>query len=133
MRDSLRLAARATDDTASLHATAAELYRLSEWLEAATPRTIDLFRAAHLRPAPYERFLETIVIEPGAGLCSMIVADASLRLRGSIESLALLGQNVRFVAKQGAGEHLHVEHHPGHVFLAPDSAALVFAVEEPAA
>jgi hypothetical protein len=129
MRDTLRLAAHATEETASLHAAAIELYRLSEWLAEGTPRTIDLFRAAYLRPEPYDFFLETIVIEPGEGLVAMTIEGTSLRLCGSSASLALLGQNVRFVATQEPGEHLHVEHFPGHLVVTAESAALVFFVE----
>ncbi len=55
-----------------------------------------------------------------------------LELAGDESVLNLVADNLRELAHRNTpGDHWHMEHVPGHFFLAPDSTPIVFELEDP--
>jgi hypothetical protein len=112
--------------------TAAALRQLAA-LVALAPQSEE-WRLSHdpkMNPAPYESWLESLTITRISGLVEIAVRGTQLTISGGNESLDLLAKNIRALADSGGGKpdhpprHLHLEHHPGHLYLAPESRPLV--------
>jgi hypothetical protein len=83
------------------------------------------------RPDPYERWLESIAVEPEL-LPQVLIArfGNQLVLRGGRKSLDVLADNVELLAQVAGGEtlHTHIEHFPGHYYLREGFVPLVVSL-----
>jgi hypothetical protein len=80
-------------------------------------------------PAPYDRLLAAIVVEdaPGQSVTFSVTSDDFLRIAGDKGKMDIVAANVENFAKESPdNHHSHVEHFPGHFYLAPDSVPVVF-------
>jgi hypothetical protein len=81
-------------------------------------------------PAPYDKFLKSIVIKtvPGQRLAFTVTEDGDLLVAGEYTGLEAIAGNLKwFVEKERRqGDHLHVEYYPDHFFLAENSIPIVF-------
>jgi hypothetical protein len=64
-------------------------------------------------------------VPDSAVLLSADVAKRSLCIVGDLKRLGVLAANLRETAEMQDGGHLHVDHFPGHLYLAPGSISLV--------
>lgn len=82
-------------------------------------------------PTPYEGWLSSVSIQRDEGMVRIALEGACLIIGGGSGALDLLARNVRALADSGTAgpldvaRHLHLEHHPGHLFLAADARPLV--------
>ncbi|MFD5817335.1 hypothetical protein [Streptomyces sp. NPDC127038] len=83
-------------------------------------------------PAPYGRSLARIDVRQASGKIRISSAgdSESLTVEGGLESLSLLAENIEgFALEADQGDHLHVDHFPGHDYLAEGSGSLVVALD----
>ena len=78
--------------------------------------------AGTVSPAPYERFLDTIVVRDAPGPLVISVDGAALVFCGESHARGILAYNARTIDE---GEHLHIEYYPEHPYLAASAEALV--------
>lgn len=86
-------------------------------------------------PAPYDKFLKSIIIKtvPGQRLTFSATEDGDLLVAGESAGLEILAGNLKWFAEgeRTKGDHMHVEYHPDHFYLAEDSIPMVFMLKEP--
>lgn len=86
-------------------------------------------------PAPYDKFLKSIIIKtvPGQRLTFSATEDGDLLIAGESTGLEILAGNLKWFAdgERGTGDHMHVEYFPDHFYLAEDSIPMVFMLKEP--
>ncbi|HEU4405494.1 MAG TPA: hypothetical protein VFS43_09410 [Polyangiaceae bacterium] len=86
--------------------------------------------AASRERSAYSEALRTVKVrttEPPDSLVVICVDVAALTLliRGGLEKLAVLANSLAEVARWERSGHVHIEYHPGHYYLDPNSAAVV--------
>jgi hypothetical protein len=81
---------------------------------------------------PYLGHLSSIVVTTSPGRVSVAREHRKLMICGSSESLAILAQNLEFLANQDAldepaqgSPHLHIEYYPGDSYLVERAIPLV--------
>ncbi len=87
-----------------------------------------------LDPSPYDHVMGGISVHATAAqepAGFVLLADRSeLRVVGGKESLQALADSIDGLALEGRdGEHWHVEHYPGHPYLAADSYPVVISLD----
>ena len=121
-----------SDGDIELAGAVEDLRRLSQLLLSASPESVldlgALPRGADA--APYDGFLTSIRVMRTAGKARVGRQDVSLVIEGSATALAALSQDIASLTTVDPGEeieevHIHIEHHDGHSFIAPDSEPLV--------
>ncbi|WP_306370985.1 hypothetical protein [Nocardiopsis sp. CC223A] len=82
-------------------------------------------------PAPYDRAPARVDVRHRAsGKVRVSVDGGTLVIEGAPESLAVLAENVEVFADEAhPRHHLHVDHFPGHYYLAEGSAPVVVAFD----
>jgi hypothetical protein len=82
-------------------------------------------------PNPYERWLDSIAIEPEL-VPQVVIArlGSQLVLRGGRRSLHVLADNVESFAQTAYGQnsHIHIEYYPGHFYLRESSVPVVVSI-----
>jgi hypothetical protein len=93
--------------------------------------TVIALKVPSERPDPYERWLESIAVQPEL-LPQVMIAKVGnqLVLRGGRKSLDVLAENLESFAQSTCEEnsHTHIEHFPGHYYLREGSVPLVVSV-----
>ncbi|GAA4510943.1 hypothetical protein GCM10023191_074320 [Actinoallomurus oryzae] len=107
-----------------LVATAAELTRLA----AAVAAGEGSFACSPTSPEGRAVTAVRVVGTAGPGV-RVDVSQSTLLIDGDAEARAVLADNLRDMAAMEDGGHLHVDHFPGHPYLAAGSVPLV--VESP--
>jgi hypothetical protein len=110
--------------------TRPELLGLAEYI-AGRISTLELCsRGQELKP--YSKPLHKISVARARTPIRITVADdQSLQISGESEKLAILSESIAEFAASGNGpEHLHIEYHEGHGFLAHDSLPTVIYLAE---
>ena len=86
-------------------------------------------------PAPYDKFLKSIIIKtvPGQRVTFSATEDGDLLVAGESAGLEKLAGNLKWFAEgEGRnGDHMHEEYYPDHFYLAEDSIPMVFVLKEP--
>ena len=106
--------------------TAEELVQLAEHVRAV--RTLSL-QADH-DPAPYAQCLTAVETHDTDAKVSITIDPSrrTLVITGDAASRDLLARNVeKMWEATDSGGHLHIEHYPGHPYLADGSGTLVLA------
>lgn len=78
--------------------------------------------------APYSRFLSGIKIStsPGRAVEFQVSQDGRVLLKGDRNKLSILSNVfLSFAEEWTTGEHIHIEYHPGHFYLSPNSISVV--------
>ncbi|MBW4647499.1 MAG: hypothetical protein KME06_02185 [Kastovskya adunca ATA6-11-RM4] len=81
-----------------------------------------------LNAAPYCRFLSGIQVSISSGQLVefQVTQDGRVLLRGDRQKLSILSNVVLSFAKDwGTGEHMHIEYHPEHFYLSPNSVSVI--------
>jgi hypothetical protein len=85
-------------------------------------------------PAPYAGYITSLQIESSSGNVLLTRSAARLTIRGAPEKLAILADNIDFLAVQPnqpksvrLREHVHIEYYPGHNYLHEMSIPLLIA------
>ena len=81
-------------------------------------------------PGPYNKTLSTVTIfnTPGRNVVLSVTDRGTLLIDGDMTKLSVFAKNISgFAEAAGAQEHMHVEYFPGHFYLGPESAPVVFA------
>jgi hypothetical protein len=85
-------------------------------------------------PAPYDKFLKSIIIKtaPGQRVTFSATEDGDLLVAGESAGLEILAGNLKWFAEgEGRkGDHIHEEYYPDHFYLAQDSIPIVFMLKE---
>jgi hypothetical protein len=125
----LALVARRAGTEVELAGSHEALASLVALLSAGAPATIPL-HVPEGAAKPYEAFLRAIAVRPAEGLLLAAREGDTLVFGGAPRYLLLLGENIATLLEPDAarGEHLHVEHHDEHFYLAAGSLALVVMV-----
>ena len=82
-------------------------------------------------PTPFDRFISVIEVSraPTGGVTILVSGD-TLSLKGSSDALGHLAKNIRDFGREGRpGEHFHVDYFPGHSYLEPSGASIIFRLE----
>ena len=119
-----------TADQALLEGSAEALRRLADYGRRATAlATLGLRTPVNALSHPYDDYLRAIQIRPADGLVLLEVKERVLEVTGGSAELSAVAENLLWFANQpyAAGEHLHIEHYPGHSLLAQQSLPLVVA------
>ena len=94
---------------------------------------IDLSTPNAIQSAPYDAFITAIHLKRQEGHVVIQRTDTVLTICGSLENLALLADNLKWLANQvtvtGCDNHLHIEYYPDHFYLNASSVPLVVSVE----
>lgn len=110
--------------------TRQDLAQLAALLQAGHGRIIC---SAASPSGPYAVLLESLTVDSKLGQSVIFrVTDGSiLAIDGDMAKLGILAENVAEFAEAEAveGTHWHVEYFPGHFYLGPDSAPVVFEFE----
>ena len=83
-------------------------------------------------PSPYDRPLSRIEFRRASGKVRLSSSGEGevLAVRGGLESLALLADNIEgFALGADRGCHLHVDYFPAHDYLAEGSESLVVCID----
>jgi hypothetical protein len=82
------------------------------------------------KSAPYTRFISGLEVS----LTSFqlvecrLISEKQLLVSGDRERLSLLSKTVaNFATDWREGEHLHIEHFDGHIYLSPNSISIVLS------
>jgi hypothetical protein len=86
-------------------------------------------------PAPYAAWLARILVRrrgTGAVAASIDEAASALVLEGGGWSLGLLATNVEGFSGDAVkpGDHLHIEYHDGHAYLAPGQVCIIVVADD---
>ena len=82
-------------------------------------------------PDPYPDYIRSVTIERAEGLVRISRAGDRLTVAGAPELLAVLAQNIEFLANSSdsegssSGRHVHIEYYEGHFFLHKESVRLI--------
>ena len=99
--------------------------------EASTVRTLTV--PSDKTASPYDCFLREMRVEKNGDKVVINREKDALKISGSAESLRYLAENIRWFADSehlnSPGDHLHIEYHPDHFYLAPGSDALIVSKE----
>ncbi|GAB3171552.1 hypothetical protein GCM10027259_06890 [Micromonospora palomenae] len=82
-------------------------------------------------PSPYDKALSLIEFECTSGhvVISHVSARDALRIQGGADELDVFASSVEEFGNEGdPSAHIHVEHVPGHEYLAPSTEPLVIAL-----
>jgi hypothetical protein len=95
------------------------------------PLSLDLFVPRNATASPYEEFLRCIVIKPSEERVQIAREGTSLVISGDDKSRSLCAENIQHLAEPADAtrtRHLHVDYHPDHFYLVPQSLPLVIEV-----
>ena len=83
-------------------------------------------------PAPYQTWLESLVIMAGTGaLVASVARDRRLNITGSAANLEIMASYFAFRPDTPDGHHTHLEYHPGDEWIAQESVPIVVCVRVP--
>lgn len=106
-------------DAESLRELAQEIRQLHDVCEW------PLGKPASGSPAPYSGLAVSLRIQvTNEKVCVSRVEDQII-ITGSIEKLEILAHNIKFAADNPDGNHEHIDYHPNHFYLAPQSVPLI--------
>ena len=85
---------------------------------------------------PYDDFIVAAHIVKTEGAVRIKLYENTLTISGSPEKLKILAENIKWLAAQEDSaitsrveNHLHIEYHPDHFFLDPETNSLVVVVK----
>jgi len=111
----------------AVEASGRELGALAALLENDAGAVYDDCIVARRANEAYSKCLSRIIVDrvESGNVRISVQGDESLVVTGDARTLALLAANIAFAARMPAGEHMHIEHYPGHLWLTEDSYPLV--------
>jgi hypothetical protein len=122
----MKLAGKCSESRIDLGGDRASLHELAQAIrELRDVREWPLNVPASTEVQPDHGILVMLKIRITSGKVRISLDKRQITIMGSTEKLSTLAQNIEFCANNAGSNHQHIEFHPAHFFLEPDSIPLV--------